>query len=330
MSDKATRSYLGEMSRTFAPTPDQVEDLLAATGSERSKSGIRGRALILTLYATGARISEVLSMRRMDLDQLGDATGSDPRIRLWRSKRRPEGRPRDAKAARAWGVQRKGENLAFLEDLAAKSAAGDREARAALAWVELVALHREREPWDIVGRGRPEGGVPLRGSIGQRAAAALRRWLHERDKLEGSRTPHAPLWVTTRKANNPVRDGRATEPGAVLTAPTFRVWLSRRADLAGLGAEVERVEGRGRRFHPHHLRHASAAALWKRTHDLQTVKRHLGHRDQATTEVYLRSLEVMDDALEPEVVDPLAVLESMSEDELRRTLAGLLSGAKAR
>jgi site-specific recombinase XerC len=56
------------------------------------------------------------------------------------------------------------------------------------------------------------------------------------------------------------------------------VWLSRRADRAGLNAEVERVEGRGRRFHPHHLRHGAAEREWTKSRDVIKVNTLLGHR----------------------------------------------------
>lgn len=333
MDDNATASpYLGEASKTFAPTADQVRSLLEVTGSARSRSGIRGRALILTLWASGARLSEVLSMRRVDLDGLGDPTCMDPRIRLWRAKRRPQGRPAttDTVALALWKTERRKRNQARIEDLERRAKGGDSRAKSDLAWIRLVAFHREHPDWDVVDRGVPESGVRLRGEGGQAAAAALRRWLHERDKLPGSRTPHAPLWVTTRRSTNAFRDGECSSEGSLLRGNAVRLWLARRADRCGLTDEVHRVEGEGKRFRPHMLRHSFAAMLWKQTRDMETVRRALGHSDQQTTSIYLRSLEVMDDGHEPEPEDPLARLESMDADELRKTLASLLSVAKAR
>ena len=49
-------------------TPDEVAALIAAC-STRALTGIRNRALLMMLYRSGLRISEVLGMRMADLDQ---------------------------------------------------------------------------------------------------------------------------------------------------------------------------------------------------------------------------------------------------------------------
>ena len=49
-------------------TPDEVAALIAVC-STRAQTGIRNRALLMMLYRSGLRISEVLGMRMADLDQ---------------------------------------------------------------------------------------------------------------------------------------------------------------------------------------------------------------------------------------------------------------------
>lgn len=333
MAKNATRSpYLREASKTYAPTPEDIEALLAVAGSERSMSGIRGRALILTLWASGARVSEVLSMLRMDLEGLGDPSCLDPRIRLWRSKKAPKGRPRGGKKAlAAWEAERRAAMEAEIQELEDLKAAGDQQAAENLALIKLSAIQRGREPWDMKDRGGPESGIRLRGAGAQAAAAALRRWLRHRNKMPGGRTRTAPLWVTTRAANNPLAGGEKTTAGSLLRPTTFRTWLARRGELCGLGDKIRRIEGPGKRLKPHHLRHAFAAALWRETRDLQTVRAALGHSSSVTSEVYLRGLEVFDEPqAKPQETEPdfeRAVAKAkLSPEQRARLIEALTNG----
>jgi integrase len=263
----------------YAASREDVEALLKAAGSPRSRSGIRGRALILLLWTTGARISEALAMRRIDLDGLGDPTNLKPTVRLWRAKKAPQGRPRtEERAIEEWEAQRLIDNAARIQELRDLAAAGDPVAKGDIALIELSAIQRDRTPEDTVDRGGIESGIRLRGEFAGQAADALRRWSRERAKMPGGRDPLAPLWVTARASNNPIGDGPRTRAGSLLRPNTLRTWLARRGELAGLGEKVRRIEGPGKRFHPHNLRHGAAEREWTKSRDVVEVNALLGHR----------------------------------------------------
>ncbi len=319
MTKKANRSpYLRETRKTYAPSSEDLEALLKVAGSPRSRSGIRGRALILLLWTSGARVSEALAMRRTDLDGLGDPTNLKPTVRLWRAKKAPQGRPRTGKRAiEEWEAQRLIDNAARIQELRDLAAAGDPVAKGDIALIELSAIQRDRTPEDTVDRGGIESGIRLRGEFAGQAADALRRWSRERAKMPGGRDPLAPLWVTARASNNPIGDGTRTRAGSLLRPNTLRTWLARRGELAGLGEKVRRIEGPGKRLHPHAARHAFAAALWRETRDLQTVRIALGHSHSTTSETYLRGLDVFDEEPEPVEKTPEDKLDWLLDEFLK-------------
>lgn len=329
MTENATGSlYLSEERGTYAATREDVLALLEHAGGRRGMTAIRGRALILLLWATGARMSEALAMLNADLD-LGEPMSGKAHVRLWRAKKRPEGRPRGAKERAAWEQTREAQNRARVERLREAMGAKDPQARIDLARLELVALHRRSEPWDVLDRGKPSRAVLLSGEDRHAAADALRSWRRVRAKLPGGRTDSAPLWASIRATSRTLSGGQG-KAGAPLTGSSFRAWLAKIGERAGIGEKVRRLEGettgRGRVvLHPHHIRHGAAVREWVATRDLQSVRAFCGHESQVTTETYLRGLGAL--ASEASQPQETALERALAElpPELRAVLAETLT-----
>jgi site-specific recombinase XerD len=98
--------------------------------------------------------------------------------------------------------------------------------------------------------------------------AGLRPWVAVRASL-----PVGPLFCVI---DGPTRGGRAWSSAAV------------RAEFRRLAAEA----GVRRRFAPHQLRHAHAVELAREGVALPLIQRQLGHRNMATTSVYLSGIGV--------------------------------------
>jgi site-specific recombinase XerD len=106
--------------------------------------------------------------------------------------------------------------------------------------------------------------------------AALREWLAVRDEL----APGSP-WVFPQVRSTAYRDPQAKadakERGSQLTTSYVRAMTAR----LGKKANVER------RTNPHAFRHTAATAMVDANYTLPEVQATLGHRNLATTSVYL-------------------------------------------
>jgi integrase len=84
-----------------------------------------------------------------------------------------------------------------------------------------------------------------------------------------------PLWT---------RHDRAGRPGAPLTSHAFAVNMKRYAREAGIG-----------NFHLHQTRHTFARLVAERTGSIIETQDALGHKNAATTRVYVRRVAVKRD-----------------------------------
>lgn len=299
MSDELRDDDLLEEERgTYAISREEVLAILEHAGGHRSKTRIRNTALVWLMYATGIRVSEALSMQNRDLE-LGDPSKSEHLIRVRRVKKRPAGQPKDPKERRAWGKEREKTNRARVESITAKAAKGSKPHKADLARLELQAYHLGREPWDLVDRGRLSKPITLQGPDGLAAADALRAWLRIRSRMDGGRTPGAPLFPAIRGASAGFGADKAGAKGKAVSANSLRAWLKKVGEKAGIGDRIRRHEGDGTgrgqvQLHPHHFRHGAAVREYQACGgELERVREFLGHSNLLTTEKYLRGLGAM-------------------------------------
>ncbi|RJO75429.1 MAG: tyrosine recombinase XerC [Myxococcales bacterium] len=131
---------------------------------------------------------------------------------------------------------------------------------------ELVGLSPDDLSFDrrevrVFGKGRKERVVPVL----DRALAALRGWLPEREKLLAAHRQ----WACREALFLNYRGGRLTRRG-----------VQQMIDRTMLAA------GEGRKIHPHVLRHTFATHLLDGGADLRSIQELLGHRALSTTQKY--------------------------------------------
>jgi site-specific recombinase XerD len=140
--------------------------------------------------------------------------------------------------------------------------------RSALRIQEALALNEtdldQRRGSVTVTAGK--GGYRREVGIDNWALQAIRPWLAERAQL-----PVGPVFCVI---DGPTRGVRAWSSAAV------------RAEFRRLAAEA----GVRRRFVPHQLRHALAVELAREGVPLPILQRQLGHRNMATTSIYLSGI----------------------------------------
>ena len=105
-------------------------------------------------------------------------------------------------------------------------------------------------------------------------AEALRDYLSEAQRLHVLKTER-PLWT---------RHDRAGKPGAPLTSRAYVNNLKRYAGKAGLES-----------FHLHQTRHTFARVVSEETGSIIETQDALGHRNVATTRVYVQRIGVQKD-----------------------------------
>ena len=142
--------------------------------------------------------------------------------------------------------------------------------RSALRIQEALALNEtdldQRRGSVLVASGK--GGYRREVGIDPWALNAVGPWLAERAQL-----PVGPLFCVI---DGPTRGVRAWSSAAV------------RAEFRRLAAEA----GVRRRFAPHQLRHAMAVELAREGVPLPILQRQLGHRNMATTSIYLSGIGI--------------------------------------
>lgn len=140
---------------------------------------------------------------------------------------------------------------------------------------ELVGISRkqlddrERAAW-IVGK----GGRARRVYFDERAWGAMRRYLRERQVLDGvANRPLADLPVFSR------HDRRAGEQVLPLSTESVQNVIRRLAERADLAAQG---------ITPHALRHYFATRIYQSTRDLAVTQSALGHSSPNTTRIYAK------------------------------------------
>lgn len=124
------------------------------------------------------------------------------------------------------------------------------------------------------------------------AREALWDYLAASGRLEGM-TPESPLWT---------RHDRAGKPGGPLTSEAFVKNLTRLyAQQAGL-----------EHLHLHQTRHTYARIVGEVTGSMQETQEALGHKNAATTRVYLQRLGVKRDKFSEQIAERLGLID---EDE---------------
>jgi integrase len=118
--------------------------------------------------------------------------------------------------------------------------------------------------------GRVKGGDYVeRELLDREAQAALLEYLKASRRL-GVLGTHAPLWM---------RHDRTGRKGTPLTSHAFAHNLKRYAREAGI-----------KKIHVHQLRHTFGRMVADEAGSLAEVQEALGHRDQATTRVYVQRI----------------------------------------
>ena len=165
--------------------------------------------------------------------------------------------------------------------------------RSALRIQEALALNEtdldKRRGSVLVAHGK--GGYRREVGIDPWALNAIRPWLTERARL-----PVGPLFCVI---DGPTRGVRAWSSSAV------------RAEFRRLGAEA----GVRRRFAPHQLRHAMAVELAREGVPLPILQRQLGHRNMATTSIYLSGIGI-DEVIGMVAVRPAPMMSATAGLEL--------------
>lgn len=117
-----------------------------------------------------------------------------------------------------------------------------------------------------------------------RVAEALLDYLATSGRLE-TMGPDTPLWT---------RHDRAGKPGKALSSHAFVKNLKRYAEKAGLGA-----------FHLHQTRHTFGRMVAEQTGSIVETQHALGHKNEATTRVYVERVAIKKDKHSKAILDRL-------------------------
>lgn len=267
--------------------PQQVTPIdIAAWQAELEGQGLAAA----TVYAAISRVSSWYDWALADPDLAGKLR-TNP-VNLARPK---APKPYQSEATKALDDQ---EVRALLGVIRSRAAGGDLVGKRDLALLlfYLATGMRRREVmglrWGnvkidgagLVLTGKVKGGAIVNRAVDDpRVKAALLDYLRAAGRLE-TMTPAAPLWVA--------HDRRAT--GAALTSHAFVKNLKAYAQEAGIGA-----------IHLHQTRHTFARVVSEETGSETETQEALGHRNLATTRVYVQRVAVKRDKHSTAILDRL-------------------------